>query len=196
MSTEIICIVEGDGDVEALPILIRRIASERLGVPCAVPRPIRIRRDSFVRDDNYRAQYLQLARAKAAVSNGVILILFDADRDCPVDLRASLLHLIAAVTHPIRTALVVAKTEFEAWFVGAAESIRGQRGIGPDASSPPDPESIANPKGWLRERMPRIRTYSETVDQPALAALFDWQRARQRCGSLDKLCRDLEMLLS
>jgi hypothetical protein len=37
--------------------------------------------------------------------------------------------------------------------------------------------------------------YSETLDQPALAAIFDFGIARLRSDSLDKLCRDVTALL-
>ena len=46
--------------------------------------------------------------------------------------------------------------------------------------------------GWLRLNT----TYSETLDQPALAAQFDWETARERAPSLDKLCRVVIRLLS
>jgi hypothetical protein len=44
--------------------------------------------------------------------------------------------------------------------------------------------------------MPRGLRYSETLDQPALAAVFDLEAARQRCPSFHKFCRDVERLLT
>ena len=42
--------------------------------------------------------------------------------------------------------------------------------------------------------MESSRTYSETQDQPALAALFDFEQARQ-ADSFDKCYRDIVRLL-
>jgi len=52
---------------------------------------------------------------------------------------------------------------------------------------------VRDAKGWLHARMPK--GYSETVDQPALAAVFDLTAAR-RSPSFDKLIRDLLGLLA
>jgi hypothetical protein len=85
----------------------------------------------------------------------------------------------------VPTLIVIAKNEYEAWFLAAAESLRGQRRLADDIESPRDPEAIRGAKEWLRERMPARTCYSETVDQPALTAIFDLQAAR-RSPSFDR----------
>jgi hypothetical protein len=92
--------------------------------------------------------------------------------------------------------VVLAKSEFEAWFLGSLESLRGVRGLAGTAVSPERPEEIRDAKGYLTRQMTGGRTYVEVDDQPALAARFDWQLARQRCPSLDKFLRDVERLLA
>ena len=89
---------------------------------------------------------------------------------------------------------MIAKNEFEAWFLAAAESIRGQRGLRDNIHPPNNPEAIKDAKGWLRDRMEDSRTYRETRDQPALTALFDIEQARQ-ADSFDKCYRDIVRLL-
>jgi hypothetical protein len=86
--------------------------------------------------------------------------------------------------------VVLAKSEFENWFIAAAESIAGDSGLAPGLSSPSDPESIRDAKGWLQKAMPPGRKYSETIDQPSLASKFDLNAAR-RAPSFDKLCREI-----
>ena len=49
-------------------------------------------------------------------------------------------------------------------------------------------------KEWLRRRMQTGKTYRETTDQPALAAQFDLQQARQ-ADSFDKCYREIVRLL-
>jgi len=195
--TRLVCIVEGDGEVEALPLLLRRIAPALdLGYP-EIPYPIRIRRGSFlaVEGDAYRAKYLALARAQAG-NEEAVLVLIDADEDCPAQLANTWSAALAALAAPRTTAFVVAKTEFEGWFLAATGSISGKRGLKENLDEPADPEGVHDAKGWLRHRMTTGNTYSQTVDQPALAAQFDWKTARKRAPSLDKLCREVIRLLS
>ena len=96
----------------------------------------------------------------------------------------------------LSAAVVLAKREFEGWFLSSLESLRGVRGIASDASSPPNPEEIRGAKERLSTYMVRRRNYLETTDQPALAAQFDLNLARQRCPSFEKFMRDFERLIS
>src|SRR6266545_5835080 len=77
----------------------------------------------------------------------------------------------------LRTAVVIANREKEAWYLAAIESLRGSRGIPEDALTPADPEAIRGAKGWLARAMGR--SYSEVTDQPALSARFDLDLARR-----------------
>lgn len=90
--------------------------------------------------------------------------------------------------------VVLAKTEFESWFLAAAESIAGRRDLPGDLAAPTDPESVRGAKEWLSARMPAGRSYRETRDQAALASVFDLEAAKARSASLRKLWRDLETL--
>jgi hypothetical protein len=183
-------IVEGHGEVEALPILIRRIGLE-LDPPVAVevPRPIRQPRSGLL-----KPQELERVVRLAASKSDRILILIDADEDCPAKLGPELLQR-ANLARPDRNIrAVVARSEFEAWFLAAAESVAGKRGISADVRAPARPEDIRDAKGWITSRMEGSRTYRETIDQPALAAFFDLQAARS-APSFDKFWRDLASLL-
>lgn len=168
-------IVEGHGEVAALPILLRRIAAS-LGATVHAPRPIRVKRDKVVKAGELE-RAVELA-ARQARTDGCILVLLDADIDCPKDLAPQLLQRAKDVRSDRDIRVVLAKTEYEAWFLAAAESIAGERGIDPATTTPDDPEAIGSPKGWLRMRMPRGQPYSETLDQAALSAIFDLEAAQ------------------
>jgi hypothetical protein len=88
--------------------------------------------------------------------------------------------------------VVIAKNEFEAWFVAAANSLAMAGKLAPGTRAHPDPESVRNAKGWLGECMGR--RYSETIDQPAFAAVFDLVSGRS-APSFQKLEREVERLL-
>jgi len=92
--------------------------------------------------------------------------------------------------------VVLARKEYEAWFIAAAESLRGRCGLPSDLVSDPNPENIRGAKEWLSRHMPRNRRYAETTDQAALTSVFDMAAARQSADSFDKCYREIERLLT
>jgi hypothetical protein len=77
----------------------------------------------------------------------------------------------------------MAHREYEAWFLAAVESLRGQRGIRADASSPDDPEYARGAREALEDLMIAGRGYHTTADQPALTAIFDFGAAIHVAGA-------------
>ena len=187
------CVVEGHGEVKALPVLLRRMGiSIDPDVYLEIMPPIRRPRGSLVSKQGELERAVELAALKARPHGGVFVLL-DSDDDCPAELAPKLLSRAQAAGIGLPVAVILPKREFEAWFLAAAESLRGKRGLPIDLEPPRDAEEIRGAKGWLRERMAG-RTYSETIDQPALAALFDLNRARA-ASSFDKCYRELERLI-
>ena len=105
-----------------------------------------------------------------------------------------LLRRAGAARPDLLVRVVLAKVEYEAWFLAAAESIVGRQEIAERTTPPTDPESINDAKGWLSERMPPGRRYRETLHQPALTAVFNVDAARS-APSFDKMWRDVSDLL-
>lgn len=193
MILKIGCIVEGQGDVAAVPVMIRRIAAERYPeMIIDIYRPIRVNRNQVVLPDQLE-QEVELAVQRIG-GNGAIFIFFDSDDDCPAQLGPALLYRASQVRDNLPIAVVLAKREFEAWFLASAESLSGKRGLKSELQSPNNPEAIRNAKGWLSGQMEGNRRYRETRDQPALAAIFDIEQAR-RSDSFDKCYRDIVRLL-
>jgi len=124
----------------------------------------------------------------------MILVLIDADDDCPARLGPELLRRAQAYRSETPIGVVIAKSEFEAWFLAAARSLAGRRGLTPHLEPPDDPEAIRGAKGWLGRQMVSGHSYSDVIDQPKLAAVFDQYQARSS-PSFDKLWRDLERLI-
>lgn len=182
-------IVEGEGECAALPILLRRLAAEREpSVAVDALPPIRVRRDRFLnKDEEFRRQLL-LAAAKCE-EDGWILILLDADDDCPRVLAADIVRRAQQVVPHRSLSVVLANREFEAWFIAAGQSLDGVRGFAMTRDDRVDAEAIRNAKGWVGERM-QARTYSEVRDQPALTARIDLQQAHDNSRSFRKLCKE------
>ena len=186
-------IVEGHGEVEAVPILLRRIA-ERVapGVVVQTPPAIRVKRDQVFKAGELE-QAVELA-ARQTQPDGRILVLLDADDDCPAQTAPEVLQRARHARGDREIRIVMAKAEYEAWFLAAAESIAGHHNIDTRTTAPNDPESIRGAKEWLRNKMPRGQRYSETLHQPALTRIFDLDAARA-APSFDKLWRDVSELL-
>ncbi|MGQ0535501.1 MAG: DUF4276 family protein [Methanobacteriota archaeon] len=185
-------IVEGKGDEQALPVLLRRIIPGALVPEVEILSPLRQHRSTLVAADGLE-RAVRFLRHKVG-GEGAILVLVDANGDPPCVKGPELLQRSHGPASALPLGVVLARREFEAWFLGALESLRGVRGIRPDAASPQDPESIADAKGYLSRFMEDPRIYRPTADQAALAARFDVPTSRSKCPSLDKLIRDVERL--
>ena len=189
---KIAAIVEGDGEVEAVPELIRRIHGEvSPGAPLEVGRPVRVRRNRVLKAGELE-RYLDLA-ANLAGADGGILVLLDANGDCPAKLGPAILQRVRTARPDRRIEVVLANREYESWFIAAIESLQGQRNVAAAAAAPQDPETIRGAKEWLRDQMDG--TCSPTADQTALTALFDMGLARRRSPSFARMWRATGALL-
>jgi hypothetical protein len=156
------CIVEGQGDWISIPIILRRIA-EREGVfDLRIVGPYRVQRYAIVRPGELERAVERAARSVGG--QGGILTVLDADDDLPCELGPSLASRAAAARRDVRTAVVIANREKEAWYIAAVTSLRGERGIREDAAPPLDPEAIRGAKGWLARTMgPELREQEERL---------------------------------
>ena len=187
-------IVEGHGECEAVPILVRRIAQTlQPGLVPLVDPVIRVPASKLVKQGEIE-RAIELAARKNAGQGG-ILVLLDCDDGCPAEIGPALLRRARNARSHLPISVVLAKREFEAWFLAAAESLRGRRGLPANLSAPKNPEAIRGAKEWLTDQMPPGFSYSESSDQPALTAIFDMNAAR-RADSFDKCHREIVRLLT
>lgn len=187
---QIACVVEGDGEVAALPVLLRRVALwKKPEIQVGVSPPIRVYRDRFLNREAEFRRHLLLAAAKAG-DGGFVLVLLDADDDCPAKLGSEILHRMDGVIPHRAHGVVLANREYEAWFIAGALSLRGSRAFQcSDADLATDPETPRDAKGWLAERMGN-RSYHEATDQAAFSAKVDLDLVHARSRSFRKLCSE------
>ena len=148
-------IVEGDGEVGAAPVLLRRLLSEANCFSVDVGRPIRKKQADFRNKERLqKAVKLTLLQPDCA---GIIII-FDGEDECPKSV-ADDARLWASEVLPqgILCDVVVAYREYETWFLSSLESLRGKCEIRNDAETPEMPESRRGSKEWLEEFMPTNR---------------------------------------
>ena len=185
--------VEGEGDVEAGPVLVRKILH---GTD--------FYQHLFIDDSPFRVGGLHKlrtcceARIKAALkrsNTAAILILLDGDLEtwdgkpfCPRLVASEITKLAiplgAGTTFSIAT--VIARQEFESWLLAGTESLAGRDfsdgrlGVREGAVCPSaDPEnSPRNAKGALGELM--HSSYKVTTDQRELMEFVDLDVIRRR----------------
>lgn len=193
---KISCIVEGHGEVSSLPLLLRRLAVWRSYTDWIdIERPIRVKRDRFLNREEELRRFVLLAAEKSG-PNGWILILLDADDDCPVDLSKALLRRAKAFLPNHRISAVIANREYESWFIASAASLDGTRGLKIDAADLTiDPDTPRDAKGWIGRRM-KGNSYGPTADQPALTQAMDLNSAYERSRSFRKLCAEWDITFS
>ena len=166
----IVPIVEGEGEVGAAGLLIRRILHEHLGeYEFQVDSPMRLRRSEIY---SKLPQFLSYAAKRQGCD--AIVIIADSDDDCPRNLATKVSRIAADRNIGMPVAAVCPNKEYEAWFIASIEDIRGsaigQRGvtIDPNAECPDDPETIRGAKGWITRQMPKGMAYKPSQDQTPL----------------------------
>lgn len=179
-------VVEGYGEVAALPLLIRRIAEDHGQYPL-VDKPHRINRADFTSDKLKRAYRLQRLRAGV---DGVVVLLCDADDADPTELRS---HLLGVSTDDGPLVAAVAVREYESWFLAGIASLRGQSGVRSDAVFDGDAEGPRNAKKPLEAAM--TESYKETLHQAAFSSQVDLQEVRGKSPSFALLHQDLGQAL-
>jgi hypothetical protein len=179
-------IVEGHGDVTAVPVLLRRLRDEAQAFEWDVLQPIRRKRSEF-RSEGGVARAVRVAARKPSCR--AIVLIFDSDGDAPCEWGPRVAEWARNAAGTIPCHVVLAHKEYEAWFLAAVESLRGKRGIREDADPHPDPESLRGAKAHLEERMQAGRAYGETIDQAPLTAAFDMGATYRRCRSFRKLVK-------
>jgi hypothetical protein len=193
MNSAILPIVEGQSEVESVPILLRRIRDQMLASNIQIARPFRVKRNKVVIEGQLERAIEQGVRDRDNI--GAILVLLDAEDDCPATLGPQLMER-CRITTQLPVVVVLANMEMEGWFLGGKESLQGIRGIKSDVVAPPNPESIRGAKKRLSKNMEHGRRYLEVDDQPALAAQVNFDLTKDRCPSFKKFLREVQNLIN
>lgn len=188
-------IVEGHGEVTALPLLLRRIAGECFQVwdpPLLSPgrypsgRLVRLEAGTWLPGPDFQKAGGH-ARNEGATA---ILAVLDLDDDCPKLLHDAIAPKLAASTGITPSSLVFAKCEYESWFLAAAESL-GENVL----PYPGDPEGVRGAKGALEEHLQLEFPYDEKTDQPRYSSCLNLARVHERSRSFRKLVKEFHALL-
>ncbi len=192
MTYSIVPIVEGSAEIESVPVLMRRLRDQWGKYHLEIEKAVRVRRYQVIKKGELeRRVRLAMTRPNCRA----VVVLLDADDDCPKDLALELLERAKQVAQDTLVSVVLPKSELESWFVGSIESLHGVCGISTNACSPDNPEAIRDAKGFLTKVMESNRHYTGVADQPALAAKFDLVKALESCRSFRKFYDDFRRIV-
>ncbi|MCX6645236.1 MAG: DUF4276 family protein [bacterium] len=192
MNRRIVPIVEGEGEVEAIPILLRRLFStfRRLDLLDQIYPPQRKKRHLIVKPNQLEKEIIRASRFQGCEA---IIVLIDSDTDCAAKLAQNLVERALKERNDKHIEVILAVSEYESWLIGGASSIAGKRGLPLDLLPDEDPEMIPNAKAWLDKKM-GSRKYLETDDQPALTNDFNICGAYRRCPSFRRFCKAIKRI--
>ena len=193
----IVPVVEGDGDADALPELLVRILREKYNRYDVV---VLQGKTKVVKTNGRQTLEKKLGKFLAHAQNkpkcGGILVLVDADRDCPVTLAQQLSQRCVQFGTKCPVQIVCAHRSYETWFLASLNTLKGRHGIPNSAVLLDDPEDVLNPKQWLGDQMPSGQAYKETIHQASLSRVIDLELACRNSRSFRRLCHALEQLVS
>lgn len=161
-------IVEGHGEVEALPIVLRSILNQAGAFNVRVLPPHRSSRNRVVAKgpaEGADLQRLVRFQGNRVGFGGLVVVLIDADDDDPDSVTSVLSGASAVTTASVLP--VVATREYEAWFLAAIEQLRAHPDVEDHAEFPGDPEAPRDAKGEIGRRM--NTAYKEVLHQPAFS---------------------------
>lgn len=191
---KLVVIIEGHGEVEAVPVLIRKVLHHhnyfdaveilphrRKGMPNALP--------DF--EKNFK---MALEEADA------ILLLLDFDcKECDCVVQSSAYFYQQAkrlrADMPFKVAFLV--KEFETLFLANPEATRKVLPkIPADLPFPIEPESVRGAKEWLSKAMPSGIAYKETVHQVKIVSQLDLDHLHEHSPSYRHLEKAVLALVS
>jgi hypothetical protein len=197
-------IVEGQTEERSVGRLLQRIWTELLGSSerLQVLQPSRGKRDAMISqkkpDLGHKIGQASIKLAhqlrRAPDGRGFLLLLLDAEGDCPKVLAPRLLRAAQKAGGNANIACVLAKRMLENWIVAGATTLAGVNGL-PDSLPARDQFEKRSGAAWLEAQLRRKhpnRKYKKTVDAEQFVRRMNLEECRENCPSFDKLCRELE----
>ncbi len=190
-------VVEGHGEQEAVRNLATRLWADLGLPPLNWAPPIR---GTDMKTQAGVLRSCEILRSHDDCDRALLLRDADDTDECPATAGPETATWISLANLPFPVAVVLARREYEAWFLACLPAIAG-RDIRPGVAIPAgtvfagDPEEKRDAKKWLTEHYPRGRAYRPTTDQLALTRMLDFAMLRaggvRSFGTLERALRFL-----
>ncbi len=188
-------LVEGEGDMLAAPVLLRRLLHEehqRYDWQVDPKHTMKVWGLHKLRQN--LPKFVEHLRGKTC---DAAMILLDLEDQLPCQEAPALAEEIAALQPlPFPVVIVFACREYEAWFLAGITSIAARSAYFVNGLTyPADPEDKRGAKEWLDKHMHATVKYKEVLHQEQFTRLLDFAQAR-RAASFLRLERALRELLA
>jgi hypothetical protein len=175
-------VVEGHGEIEAARTLIDKLWRDLRLPPIFWEIPKRAPH-SVLKTRAGVERMCELLRSRKDCNAALLLRDADDDDDCPAKNGPATASWIASLHLPFPTAVVLARREYEAWFLPSLAKMAGKRV--PSGATlqrtvyDGDFEERRGVKEWLSKNLfPKNMRYKETLDQVALTQMVDFALLR------------------
>ena len=205
MTLYLVPIVEGHTEVGCVERLLQRVWTELLAAPerLQVLPASRGKRDAMIdpTHPDFAAKieeaYAKLDRRlrRDSSGQGLLLLLIDAETDCPAELAPRLLEAATRIRSDASIACVMPKQMLENWIVAGASTLAGVNDL-PDPVPPRDGFEDRSGAAWLEAQLRsrnKARKYKKPDDAEVFVRAMDLQECRDNAPSFGKLCRELEV---
>lgn len=190
---KITCIVEGHGEVQAAPILLRRTLQEIFSINSAEIVPQRRQGINALEASNWAnfKRYL----ATAYYEESPILWMLDADDFCPCDKLRDIYSaaLEMEVQQPI--GFCFWHREFETIFLHDTNALSKTLKCAP-IPGPESPQAIRDAKRWISSQFPPNSCYKETLHQAKITSRLDFDLLSECYNDFRHYLRVVEWLIS
>lgn len=186
MTKKIQLIAEGDGDVRALPELVRRILEDHLIYDVHIAHPTHKRGELPVVKKRFE-EFFEFA----VIENYPVLCVLDFDCATCSDVDTEELQFFNRAqklrpNYPFRACFIV--KEYESLFLWDLQALKAVfTQLLPDYSPPELPENIRNAKGALSDAQSKGWAYKPTVHQALLSKKVDLTILRRQSPSFQRL---------
>ena len=185
---QLIALVEGPGDLAAVPVLLRKLLQQANLFDWRPGDPMKAGELPALRKHLHRVAEALRIKMNAGKCHGV-LVLLDLEDGCPRAEAWALAAEFAAFGLPYPVAVVFAHREYEEWLVASLPTIApNSLSLADNLVRNYEPETKRGVKEWLSSHMPYGTIYKETIDQAVFTQHLDVALA-QECRSFQRLLK-------
>lgn len=185
----ILIIVEGEGDIEAAPLLCRRLLGELYGAYDWSF--VTHRRGSIANlKANNCAHFKRFLQAGYKEGMPILWMLDNDENECARSLVREFYQHVNSIGVQQPLAFCLWTREYETMFLYDPEFLAAKLGI-QELSIPDSPENRRGAKELLSKQMPHGQGYKERVNQPALTAGISLERLKENYRSFQHFERAL-----
>jgi hypothetical protein len=201
MAGKIVPIVEGDGEITAVPVLLHRLLHEHSEHRFQIAMPKNAHGCSNLSKDGGIEKFVRYAWLEPNCVAVIVIVDGDMVSGCPIAFAKKLSARVRCLRGPHPVAIVIANREYEAWFLASLPSLIGKQiteylRFPSDSVFVGDPESVRDVKGWFSRQFPRGKAYKETEHQAPMTRLINLNLARNGSRSFRRVTNAVQQLLN